>query len=329
MFTTWFTKIRVIIYRRLDKYVKKEIKEVNIMYKKYDISLRDEIESHVLGLNYKDHNLSFTNMFLWKDKFKLNVYVNEDFLIVFSTYKGELFSLNPICLCSKIDLAVDFLIEYFAKENKPFIIHNCVRTVKEAIENKYGDYFTYESTRDSFDYLYEVEKIMTYSGKKLQKKRNHVNNFLKAYEGVYEVKEINNQEIVNDCIAYTNYWADNKEVKDEYLPDEVNGTIDVLNHFTSLSCEGLAIYIDDKIVGFAVGTQLNDTTAVINIEKAEAEIVGLYPFLRQQVVSTFFDDLKYINTEDDVGDENLRKSKLSYRPEYLVEKFTITRNDEN
>lgn len=300
-----------------------------MMLQKYDISLKDAIESHVLKLNYKDHNLSFTNMFLWKDMYKLSVEITDDFIIIFCDLDGEFFSLNPICIIENIDKAIDYLIKFFEDNNLPFMIQNCVMKVKEEIESKYGDYFTYELTRDSYDYLYSVEKMLTYSGKKLQKKRNHVNNFKKNYDGRYEIKFLeNNPTVIGDCIQFTKDWDMSKQDRDEYIDQEVVGTIDVLNHLSQLSCEGLAIYIDGKIEGFGVGTQLNDTTAVINIEKANPNIVGLYPFLRQTVVRTFFDDLKYINTEDDVGEENLRKSKLSYQPEYLVEKYTIRRSDE-
>ena len=299
------------------------------MLQKYDISLKDEIESHVLQLDYKDHNLSFTNMYMWRDMYKLSVHISDKFIIVFCDLKGEFFSLNPICVIENVKGSIEFLIAYFEKHNLPFIIHNCVKKVKDEIEREFNDFFVYELTRDTFDYLYSAEKLMTYSGKKLQKKRNHINNFLKNYENRYELKIIEgNEQVVQDCIAFTKEWDKAKLERDDYIDQEVSGTIDVLQHISQLSCEGLAIYLDGKLEGFGIGTQLNDTTAVLNIEKANGEIVGLYPFLRQQVVKTFFDDLQFINTEDDVGEENLRKSKLSYQPEYLVEKYTVRRKDE-
>lgn len=300
------------------------------MLEKFSLDLKDSIEGHVSKLNYKDHNLSFTNMYLWRNKFKLEVYVSEPFVIVISDFNNHIFSLNPICVLEDVNQSIEFLIKYFEEVNLPFTIHNCVRKVKETIEEEYGDYFNYELDRDSFDYLYSIEKILNYSGKKLQKKRNHVNNFKKMYEGRYEFKEIEgNEQVVQDCINFTKEWASHKEVVDEYLPAEVEGTIDVLTNFSKLSCEGLACYIDGEIAAFGIGTQLNDTTAVLNVEKAKGDIIGLYPFMRQNLVKTFFDDLTYLNTEDDVGDEGLRKSKLSYKPEYLVEKYTITRADED
>ena len=299
------------------------------MLKQFDISLKDEIESQVLKLNYKDHNLSFTNMYMWRGMYKLSVYSSEKFIIVFCDLNGEFFSLNPICVLEDVDQAIEYLIKYFKDHNLPFIIHNCVMKVKDVIEAIYGDFFVYELARDSFDYLYSAEKLMTYSGKKLQKKRNHINNFKKLYGDRYELKLIEgNEQVIADCIQFTKQWDDSKTERDMYIDQEVSGAIDVLNNISRLSCQGLAVYLDNTIQGYSIGTQLNDTTAVLNIEKANGNIIGLYPFLRQQMVTTFFSDLKHINTEDDVGEENLRKSKLSYQPEYLVNKYTVRRKDE-
>ena len=300
-------------------------------FNEFNLDCKQEIEDHVLLLDYKDHNLSFTNMYLWRKLYKLTVYISDDFIIVLSDFNGQTFSLNPIATLENIPKAVDFLIDYFDSVNLPFRIHNCVRKVYEVINEKYGDQFVYTQDRDSFDYLYAIEKVMSYSGKKLQKKRNHVNNFLKEYEGRYQIKDITSSDasIIKDCIDLTHWWASKKEQDDLYLPTEVEGTIDVLENFDKLSCEGIAFYIDDKISAFSFGTQLNEETAVLNVEKADGDIVGLFPYLRQNLVKTYFSDLKYLNTEDDVGEEGLRKSKLSYQPEYLVEKYIITRKDQH
>jgi len=62
---------------------------------------------------------------------------------------------------------------------------------------------------------------------------------------------------------------------------------------------------------------------MLNIEKANGEINGLYTYLRQLLIKDIFSDFKYVNAEEDIGSEGLRKSKLSYKPLYLFEKFNI------
>lgn len=296
------------------------------MYKSFSIEDHDLVCEYVAKSNYIEHNLSFTNMFLWRKMFKLSLYVSENFLIVFSEVDGEYFCLNPICDKKYIPDAIEFLVKHFKSINKPLIIHNCLKEVKEVIETHYGDKFEYIATRETFDYIYLTEKLMNLTGKKLQKKRNHVNSFIKEYENRYEyVSFENNPEIINDCLVFLNEWDLSKEAveRDIYLETEIDGAKDVLNNFKALKCRGGAIKIDGKVSAFSIGTYLNQGTGVINIEKAIPEIRGLYPMMRKLFVTNEMGCCKYINTEDDVGDEGLRKAKLSFYPEYLLEKYTI------
>ena len=74
------------------------------------------------------------------------------------------------------------------------------------------------------------------------------------------------------------------------------------------------------MVAFAVGEQINEDTLVVHIEKAFSEVPGAYAIINQQFLVHEADGLKYVNREDDVGEPGLRKAKLSYHPEFLVEK---------
>ena len=80
------------------------------------------------------------------------------------------------------------------------------------------------------------------------------------------------------------------------------------------------IRADGEVVAFAVGEQINEDTLVVHIEKAFSEVPGAYAIINQQFLVHEADELKYVNREDDVGEPGLRKAKLSYHPEFLVEK---------
>ena len=87
----------------------------------------------------------------------------------------------------------------------------------------------------------------------------------------------------------------------------------------------MCIYIDGKMEAFTLGTYLKtEKTVYVHVEKANPEIRGLYPFINQQFLIKCFPDARYVNREDDMGLEGLRKAKMSYNPEFLVEKYTIT-----
>ena len=83
------------------------------------------------------------------------------------------------------------------------------------------------------------------------------------------------------------------------------------------------IYIDGKLEAFTFADMLKDDTVCVHLEKANPEIKGLYPAINKIFLCEEFEDVKFVNREDDLGLENLRKAKLSYNPVELVEKYVI------
>ena len=63
---------------------------------------------------------------------------------------------------------------------------------------------------------------------------------------------------------------------------------------------------------------------IVHIEKSDRNIQGAYQMLaRREAEKYCVGDVKYVNREDDAGDEGLRRSKLAYRPLYIAEKYTV------
>ena len=170
--------------------------------------------------------------------------------------------------------------------------------------------------RDNFDYIYLAEDLKTFSGKKLHAKKNFLNRFKKNYQYEY-IKEPDKKEMI-DFFTY----IDKKQPHyDETGTAELNETIDIIENRETFKAYTAAIKVDGKIIAACVGSVLDDTLYV-HIEKADLDYDGSY----QAIVSEFaksFDNIEYINREDDLGEEGLRTSKLSYKPLYLLEKSHI------
>lgn len=107
------------------------------------------------------------------------------------------------------------------------------------------------------------------------------------------------------------------------LRNEDLAVYEVMENFESLDCRGLAVLIEGRIAAFALGEPLNPETAVIHIEKADPEIRGLYAAVNQMFCRDFWAEFEYVNREQDLGVEGLRRAKESYQPHHLVEKFII------
>ncbi len=171
------------------------------------------------------------------------------------------------------------------------------------------------------DYVYESESLDTLRGKKLAAKRNHINAFVQNNE--WETREIT-AENLEAVYAFNELWCKLYGCgADESLQTEVCMVRKCLENFEMLSLQGLALYAGDQMVAYSFGEQLSKSCFVVHAEKALAEVRGAYPMINRSFVQTYCKDVRYVNREDDSGDEGLRKAKLSYQPAIILHKNHI------
>lgn len=166
--------------------------------------------------------------------------------------------------------------------------------------------------------------MRTLSGKKLHKKKNHLNAFLKEYEGRYEYRRLS-CENRGEVWSFLDRWRASKgEIVEDHLDYEVEGIHAILNHCCQLHVRMSGVYIDGHLQAFTIGSYNPfEKMAVIHIEKANAEIRGLYQFINQQFLIHEFPEAVLINREDDLGQEGLRKAKMSYNPCDFARKYLV------
>lgn len=174
------------------------------------------------------------------------------------------------------------------------------------------------------DYVYDAESLRTLAGKKYHKKKNHVNAFLKEYEGRYEYRALTPAD-KGIIWQFLNRWENGKsDDVGQHLEGEIVGIHELLNNLDKINAKIAGVFIDGQLEAFTVGSyNPTDRMAVIHIEKANADIRGLYTFINQQFLVHEFADAVLVNREDDVGMEALRKAKQSYHPIMMVRKFSM------
>jgi hypothetical protein len=180
-----------------------------------------------------------------------------------------------------------------------------------------------EPDRDFFDYVYSAEDLIGLRGKKFDGKRNHINRFRRSY--TFEYEELA-EEHISDCARIMrDRCVDNgcACLGGAFDACDRIPSMELLAHFGELGCRGAVVRVNGRCEAFTVGEALNNDTAVIYIEKANAAFNGLYSFINQQFCERAWPGMAYINREEDEGIEGLRKAKLSYHPARLVEKFTV------
>ncbi len=264
---------------------------------------------------------------MWQHAYKTAYHIGDNFAVLVGEYEGEVFSILPLAKKEDLPKVIDFVLDYFKEIEEKLYFRGITEEVVDYLKEQYGDRFEYVAERDIFDYVYDGEILRTLKGRKNSKKRNHINYFLSEYEGRFEYRLLGKADF-DDCRQLLDDWTVNKEENnniEEGVDDERLGIEKLFAHYDEV-CDRLkiaGIYIDGKLEAFTMGELLNDNMALIHIEKANPEIRGLYPYINQQFLVHEFPDVEFVNREEDMGIEGLRKAKLSYHPCKFVEKYTV------
>ena len=236
------------------------------------------------------------------------------------------FSAMPLCKEEDLEYCFGLMVEYF---NEVLNLPLKIRLADEEgikVLNLPEDKFIVRLEEDAKDYLYDGEKLRTLSGKKLHKKKNHYNNFIKNYGDRYEYRALGcNPTDRDDVFKFLDKWRAQKgEEVEQHLDPEVEGIHDILLNCTRLNIRMGAIYIDGKMEAFSIGSYNSlEDMAVIHIEKANPEINGLYQAINKEFLMHEFPDVSLVNREDDLGLEGLRHAKQSYYPVDYARKYYV------
>ena len=310
-----------------EEIIKKDPNSSRPYFKEITIEDREILNPYFDLVDYEACEYNFNTLYMWQHAYKTAYYVGDNFAVLVGEYDGEVFSILPLAKKEDLPKVIDFVLDYFAQIEEKLYFRGITEEVVDYLKEQYGDRFEYVAERDIFDYVYDGEILRTLKGRKNSKKRNHINYFLSEYEGRFEYRLLGKADF-DDCRQLLDDWTVNKEENnniEEGVDDERLGIEKLFAHYDEV-CDRLkiaGIYIDGKLEAFTMGELLNNNMALIHIEKANPEIRGLYPYINQQFLVNEFPDVEFVNREEDMGIEGLRKAKLSYHPCKFVEKYTV------
>lgn len=292
-----------------------------LSFRTIELKDRDTINSYLKNQNYRASDLCFANLFTWGKKFNTQFAVTDDWLFIrFKDNNDRNSYLKPIGTGDLKD-GINMIIEDHSQFDTVFQIRGVTRDMIEEIEAVMPDTFDYKLNRSVSDYIYTTEKLINLKGKKLQSKRNHINRFNRENEWTYKTLT-GNKEVVRECKEMLEKWMElNGEATDPSLAYDDFATTLMLENFEYLGLIGGLICVDGEIAAFSIGERLTEDTVIVHVEKAFTSIHGAYTIINQQFVENEASDYTYVNREEDMGIENLRKAKLSYQPDILLEKY--------
>lgn len=262
---------------------------------------------------------TFANTYIWRDIYRIEAAEICGCCIIKYRAQDADYLTFPIgagdrrkALCAMIGAS--------REKGQPLYVDCVLNEEKRLLEEWFPGQFAIREVRDGFDYIYTVEKLTHLAGKKLHGKRNHIARFEENEDWSYEPMTSFNK---TECLTMNRKWCDRQACKwNRDMADEVCAVREAIEHFEELELVGGVLRIAGDVVAFTIGEPLTADTFVVHIEKAFADIQGAYPMINRQFVAHECQAYTYVNREDDAGSEGLRRAKLSYQPDILLEKYT-------
>ena len=180
--------------------------------------------------------------------------------------------------------------------------------------------FSVASDDGESDYIYRTEKMASFAGKTFTRHRNHLNQFFSLYEPQGIPICAKN---FSDGLEILKQWQNESRTTREQT--DFAHCEEALVNFSALALWGTIYYIGDEPAGFIIGEPLNTDTFVLHFAKASTRYHGIYEFMFNDTAKKLAADYTYLNLEEDMGNKNLRQTKMSYGPEMILKKYRVSR----
>ena len=289
-----------------------------IDFKRLELSDKARYDNILMNCGERGCEYGFVNLFLWGRQKAAFV---DGFLVLQSQFDRR--SVYPFPVGQgDVGPVLDAVIHDARARGIPCCMTSLTAAECGLLESRYPGRFRFHTARDNFDYVYDINGLADLKGRKYQKKRNHLNRFREAHPDCRFVPiEQVEPQVLTDMLDswYASHRAANPGTN--YHMEEV-AIQRALRFREALGMEGLALMEGDRLLAFTLGSRLRGDTFDIHFEKAIAEEAyaainqGFARYLRER-----HPELRWLNREDDMGLEGLRKAKLSYNPDKMIEKY--------
>jgi len=288
----------------------------------YTPTLADKewVDCLLVGSGHRSCIYTFAQMYLWSLHYGTQICRYKDCLLI----KSGIAEPCYIYPAGNYDIAqiIPVLEKDCAERGMSFGFCAAEDWQADELELAYPGRFSREAGRDDCDYVYNAEDLINLSGRKYHGKRNHISKFSREFpDWSYEaIDEVNAAE----CLEANRIWFEGQEEPSDSLVHESQIIERAIKERELLGLIGGLIRTDGKVVAFTLGERLNADTFVVHFEKALPGYEGAYPVINNQFAAHELGGYRYINREEDLGIEGLRKAKLSYHPAILLEKFALS-----
>ncbi len=265
---------------------------------------------------YSDFN--FVSMFCWDIANNVEIsMLNNNLVIILPDYVNAT-PVVSILGKNKMDSSLDTLLGDNAQLKLiPKIVVSNIKHPKK---------FSIVEDRDNHDYIYSSQKLYYLSGGALKKKRYKLNSFKKAYEGTIVTKMHRklDAKLADSMLNLFGLWEKESSQSDEEIALEKTAFKNFIKHVTHFDIFILTVYINNILVAFSIMEIVGKKYGIVHFEKALKIHEHLSVFVASESAKVMlYHDVNYINWEQDLGIEGLRKSKISFKPDKFLKKYVI------
>lgn len=268
--------------------------------------------------HYRSCEFSFGNIFMWAERYGTAITCVDQFVVarnIGHTHHHFLYPAGHGDLGNVIELCVKDALD--AGKNPMF--YSIPKTEVERVEQLFPGKFEFTTKRDDDDYLYLAQDLAELPGKAHQKKRNHASRFEKDYpDWEYQPIGPENLALVQQ---FNEEWGRIYDGADAGLAGEHSAIGRTLEHFEKLGLVGGLLLGGGKPLAFCYGCKVSDEVLDTQVEKAYHDVNGAYTVINREFARAQGAAYTYINREEDLGEEGLRKAKLSYKPALMESKY--------
>ena len=290
-----------------------------IPFERLDLMKKEQYEAYLMHCGERGCEYSFANKFLWG---RQKAAFLGDHLVFFSQFDRR--SIYPFPIGSAdLKPTLDAIIQDARERGIPCYLGCMLKSDCETLEQLYPGQFRFHEDRDSFDYIYAIEDLAELKGRKFQKKRTHLNRFFQEHPNYQALPLDESTRTAAFCMLQQ--WYTNRETQDPHADFHLE-KLAMERAFAfqkQLGLEGIVLMEDGRLLAFAMGSFLSEDTFDIHFEKARPEAESAYPVINCEFARYLrekYPQLQFLNREDDLGIEGLRKAKLIYYPHHLREK---------
>ena len=285
------------------------------------ISDKDMISSYLRQFCSENSEMTFTNLFMWRKSYDIRYALIDGMLCIMPKHgDGPRSATYPIGKGDVKDVINKMVAGFEARGELPLIRMYNADSVDELNAMFPGRFIITEDV-NSFDYVYSVEDLINLSGKKYHGKKNHINKFKSLYNWEYVKLAPSDKGEVAELFES---WFGGKPDDMAGIDEGREAAAEVLANWGSLDITGAAIKVDGKMAAVSFAEPLCRDMVVVHLEFADTRYEGAFPMINREFLANEWSGYTYVNREEDLGLEGLRRAKQSYHPVKMTKKYVAT-----